>query len=60
MRGEYNFSRMLKEGFHGKVMFDVKLEGGEEVNHAALWEKNIPGRRISQAEVLTGQQAWPV
>lgn len=45
---------MSEEYFSGKVTFDAKLEGDREDNHVDIWGKNIPGRRISQAEALRG------
>lgn len=40
-------NRLFEEGFHGKVIFGAKCEGGKEVDYLAMWGMDIPGRRIS-------------
>lgn len=34
-----------------EVIFEQKLEGGEQVNHLGIWEKKILGRERSKREV---------
>lgn len=37
--------RVVKAGLIEKVVFEKKLERGEEVSHAVIWRKAVPVRK---------------